>query len=219
MEKTRILLVEDHEVVREGVRRLIGRERDMTIVGEVDNAEDALSCVTELKPDVILMDIGLPGMNGIEATERIKSILPTVRVLVMTIHDEEEYVMGIIAAGADGYLLKNTRRSQLVHSLRAVAQGQLTIDESVHPMLIRLATSRNVGSAPIRINAAEQLTSRETEVLTLAAKGMTNKEIAAKLKITPRTVKGHMMNVFTKLRVNSRTEAVLLALRSGWVSM
>jgi len=217
MAQIRILLVDDHELVRKGVRSALQPHRDLKIVGEADNGEDAVRMAIELKPDVVIMDVGLPGISGLEATEQIKSKHPTIPVLILTVHDEDEYIIELLEAGAAGYLQKGTGQEDLVHAVRAVAQGEFVCDKIGYNAISRQLASRRV--TPPKVSEVEHLTSREMQVLQLAADGMTNKDIAARLGISPRTVKMHLLNIFTKLQVGSRTEAVLTAIRNNWITV
>jgi len=217
MEKIRVLLAEDHVVVREGTRELIRRERDMEVVGEAGDGEEAIELVTKLQPDVVIMDIAMPKVNGIEATRRIKELYPATAVLILTAYDNEQYIFALLEAGAAGYLLKNVRRSELIDAVRAVYAGESVL----HPVVTRKVLERFRGA---KGKAGEErggdiLSEREMEVLRLASKGISNKDIARELVVSVRTVQAHLGNIFNKLGVGSRTEAVLYALRRGWLSL
>lgn len=217
MEKIRVLLAEDHVVVREGTRELIRREQDMEVVGEAGDGEEAIELATKLRPDVVIMDIAMPRVNGIEATKRIKEQLPTTAVLILTAYDNEQYIFALLEAGAAGYLLKNVRRIELIDAVRAVYGGESVL----HPVVTRKVLQRFRGA---KGTAAEEvsreiLSEREMEVLRLASRGISNKDIAKELVLSVRTVQAHLGNIFNKLGVGSRTEAVLYALRRGWVSL
>jgi len=215
MPKTKILLADDHKMMRDGIREILQRQRDFEIVGEASNGEEAIKLANELLPDVVLMDIGMPGVSGLQATQEIKARHPTMPVLVLTIHNEDEYVMGLIEAGAAGYLLKTSYSKQLVQAIRAVAEGEFVFDTIAYRALIKNVAFRK--PRPLKTYDGEHLTPRETQVLQFAANSMSNKEIADALHISVRTVKGHMVNIFGKLQVGSRTEAVLVAIRNGWI--
>lgn len=216
-EKIRILLAEDHAVVREGTRRLLESQPDFTVVGESGNGEEAVRLAGELRPDVVIMDVAMPRMTGIEATKRIKQAYPSVAVLVLTGYDYEEYIFALLEAGAAGYLLKDISGEDLVSGVRAVFNGE----PALHPAVLRKVVNR------LRVPAAkagekrplEVLSEREMEVLRLAARSMTNKEIADNLGLSQRTVQAHLRTVFDKLAVGSRSEAVLHGLRRGWFTM
>jgi len=171
----------------------------------------------ECSPDVILMDVGMPKLSGVEATKRIKAKRPSVTVLVLTVHDEDEYIQELLRAGAAGYILKTAYAEELVNAIRAVSSGDYVFTQSVGEILLKSFTSHRV--EPGKLEGIEKLTAREFEVLKLAATGMSNKDIASSLGIGTRTVKGHLIGVFGKMGVGSRTEAVLVALKQGLISL
>ncbi|MDD5094434.1 MAG: response regulator transcription factor [Dehalococcoidia bacterium] len=215
MSKIRILIVDDHKMMRDGIREILQRQPDFEIVGEASNGEEAIKFANDLLPDVVIMDVGMPGMSGLQATEKIKARHPTMPVLVLTIHSEDEYIMGLIAAGAAGYLLKTSYSKQLVQAIRAVAEGEFVFDTIAYHTLLKNVAVRKPSS--LRIFEGQYLTPRETQVLQMAANSMSNKDIAEALDISVRTVKGHLVNIFGKLQVGSRTEAVLVAIRNNWI--
>ncbi|GGP30929.1 DNA-binding response regulator [Deinococcus wulumuqiensis] len=207
-----LLLVDDHPVVRKGTRELLEGEADLRVVGEAGSGEEALAQARLLTPDVILMDVSMPGMNGIEATKAIKAEQPGVGVLVLTSYDDDAYVFALLEAGAAGYLLKNASEDDLLGAVRAVAAGE----SALHPSIARKVLERfSVASNPTP--PEDDLSPRELEVLRVAASGRTNKEIARDLDISPRTVQVHLANIFSKLGVGSRTEAVLHGIKRGWI--
>ena len=213
MQPIRVLLADDHIMVREGTRRILEREPDLEVVGEAGDGRETIDLVAETHPDVVVMDISMPVMNGIEATKGIKRLLPQTAVLVLTAYDDDEYVFAILEAGAAGYLLKNARGSELIDAVRRIAAGEAVLHPSIAQKVLRRVTHRN------HQTQVDALTGREHEVLTLAAKGLSNREIAAQLIVSPRTVQAHMANIFGKLQVGSRTEAVMTALRRGLISL
>jgi len=217
MAKIKVLLAEDHTVVREGIRELILGEEDMEVVGEVGNGEEAVKLVSQMEPDVILMDVAMPGMNGIEATRRIKKSHPSIAILVLTAYDSEEFISALLKAGAAGYLLKNVRGRQLVNSIRAVCDGEAVLHPVVaHKIFSHLQLEREKLAKPV---SSEILSQREMEVLELGAQGLINKEVAGELSVGTRTIQTHWRNIFNKLGVSSRTEAIIYALRKGWISL
>jgi NarL family two-component system response regulator LiaR len=217
MENITILLADDHVLVRQGTRELLEREDDMKVVGEAGDGEEAVALTTQLHPHVVIMDIAMPKLNGIEATRRIKEIHPDSAVLILSAYDDDQYVFAILEAGAAGYLLKDVRSHELVDAIRAVHAGESIL----HPTIARKVLNRFASSHRQGAIAAEsdQLSEREMEVLKLAASGMTNMEIANELALSVRTVQGHLSNIFSKMQVGSRTEAVILALRMGWFTL
>jgi len=213
-QKTRILLADGHDVVRQGIRRILEQEPDLELVGEADNGSDAVKLARELRPDVVLMEARMPRLNGVEVVRRIKEEHPQAAVLIFTTCDEEEYVVGFVGAGVSGYLLKSTKAEELAQAIRVVRRGEFISDQVVAQKLYKRATRRAVA-----VNSAEHLTRREQEVLRLAAKGMSNQEISDELGVSLHTIKGHFGIIFGKIGVKSRTEAVLMALKRGWVSL
>ena len=204
-------------VVREGIRELIQREEDMEIVGEAGDGEEAVQLAEQLKPDIILMDIAMPKLNGIEATQRIKISHPSISVLVLTAYDNEEFIFALLEAGAAGYLLKNVGSRELLNAIRAVYDGESVL----HPVIANKVFSRlQLGKRKhSEQERGELLTDRELEVLRLGAQGLANKEIATGLFLGERTIQTHWRNIFNKLGVSSRTEAIMYGLRKGWISM
>jgi len=213
MSKIKIMLAEDHVLVREGTKEMLDREDDMEVVAEAGDGEEAVRLVTEKDLDIVIMDIALPKLNGIEATKQIKEISPRTAILVLTAYDDDEYVFALLEAGAAGYLLKDVSTDKLVEAIRAVQAGE----SMLHPAIARKVVNRF--SRPVEggkeETPVEELTEREIEVLQLAGKGITNREIADSLSISHRTVQAHLSHIFSKLGVGSRTEAVVYALRKG----
>jgi two-component system response regulator NreC len=211
--KIRLLLVDDHAVVRSGLRMLLMSEEDMEIVGEAGNAAEALEAARLLKPDVVLMDIGLPDMSGIEATREIRKLHPDVAVVALTIHEDEEYFFKMLDAGARGYVPKRAAPEELITAIRAAAVDEVYIYPSLAKLLVRdyLSQDRSVEQS----TALDNLTDREQEVLTFLAEGKSNDEIAEALVISPKTVARHRENIMHKLNLHSRAELVRYAIRKG----
>jgi two-component system, NarL family, response regulator LiaR len=217
VEPIRVILAEDHALVREGTRRILEATGNIVVVAEVGDGEAAVAAVADHQPDVAIIDIGMPGINGIEATRRIKSSYPHVAVLILTMHDDDQFVFAVIEAGAAGYLLKDVEGSQLNQAVEAVRAGDSVLHPSItHRVLARLASGEEAKKGS---DIGEQLTDREIEVLRLAARGMSNKEICTSLDVSVRTVEAHLSHVFRKLGVGSRTEAILCGLRNGWFTI
>jgi NarL family two-component system response regulator LiaR len=215
MDKIRVLLAEDHVMVREGTREFVQRESDMEVVGEAGDGEEAVKLAKELKPDVVVMDISMPKLNGVEATRQIKAFNPSIAVLILTAYDYDQYIFALLEAGAAGYLLKGVKVQELLDAIRAVYAGESVL----HPVVARRVVDRLITPGRKETPVAEALSEREMEVLRLAATGVSNKDIAQQLFLSPRTVQVHLGNIFGKLGVASRTEAVLYALRKGWLTL
>ncbi len=216
----KLLLADDHAVVRAGTRELLERQPDFDIVGEAADGEEAVSLTSELHPDVVIMDVRMPKMSGVEATRRIKAEHPDVRVLVLTAHDDDEYVFALLQAGANGYLMKTAEIDELVKAIRTVAAGQSMLAPAVAGKVVAQFTSGKT-LPEILSNSHdhyEGLTERELSILKLVGNGLSNKQIGKKLFISDRTVQAHLSNIFSKLGVSSRTEAVMHAVRRGWIT-
>jgi len=211
--KIRLLLVDDHQVVRSGLRMLLGGESDVEIVGEAGTAKEALEAVPKLKPNIVLMDIGLPDMSGIQATSEIKRLYPEVAVVALTIHEDEEYFFKMLEAGANGYVPKRAAPEELLTAIRAAAIGEVYLYPSLAKLLVKdfLAQDRASGEAA----GLDGLTDREQEVLKYLADGANNDEIAEVLVISPKTVARHRENIMSKLNLHSRADLVRYAIRKG----
>jgi DNA-binding NarL/FixJ family response regulator len=223
----RVLIVDDQALMREGLRTLLELEESIEIVGTAVNGVDAVSQVKAVRPDVVLMDVRMPVMDGIEATRAIKAADPGVHVLVLTTFDDDDLILSALRAGAAGYVLKDTPSEQLARDILAVRGGESSLSPSVASKVIAsllnqqpaLSSSSDVAGHAERIDAdgRERLSERELEVLQLAAKGLSNREIGARLYITEGTVKNHISSVLSKLQMRDRTQAVLYAKEQGWV--
>jgi len=211
--KIRLLLVDDHAVVRSGLRMLLATENDVEIIGEAGTAAEALAATLELKPDVVLMDIGLPDKSGIEATQEIKERVQKVAIVALTIHEDEEYFFKMLEAGASGYVPKRAAPEELVTAIRAAAHGEVYL----YPSMAKLLVKDYLASEPAEReqSAGSELTDREQEVLTHLAEGESNEEIAKMLVISPKTVARHRENIMRKLNLHSRAELVRYAIRKG----
>ena len=213
----RVLLVDDHRILREGVRSLLSGERGINVVGEADDGESAIRQVASVKPDVVLMDMVMPGVGGLEATARIKERHPEVVVLVMSMHDNNEYVQQVIKAGASGYVLKGVTGGALVQAIRAVHEGAAFVDPAIAAKLVEDYVRRVRGEVPS--DPADLLTPREREILQLVAQGHGNHEIAAQLFLSKKTVETHRANIMRKLDLHDVTDLVKYALRRGIIHL
>ena len=209
----RLILVEDHKVVRSGLRMLLESETDVEIVGEFGTAREAFTGVQELQPDVVLMDIGLPDISGIEATTKIKDLYPKTVIVALTIHEDEEYFFKMLEAGVGGYVPKRAAPEELLTAIRAAAKGEVYIYPSLAKYLVKDYVSQDQETRAAR--ALDGLTAREREVLTHLAEGESNSEIGVDLGISPKTVSRHRENIMRKLNLHSRVELVRYAIRKG----
>ena len=215
MNPIRILLAEDHKIVREGTRQLLEQAPDLTVIGEAADGEEAVRLATELRPDVVVMDMRLPGLSGIEATQAIRDRHPGMPILILSAYDDDRYVFPLLEAGASGYLLKTTGGAELIRAIRTVQAGETALDPQIAHKLVDHLTHRQQYRGPEMV---EGLTRREIEVLQAVAQGKSNREVGEALFISPHTVQVHVRNIFGKLGVNSRTEAVAYAVRQGWIT-
>jgi NarL family two-component system response regulator LiaR len=213
----KVLIADDHAVVREGTRQILEQESDIEVVAEAGDGEEAVRLVGAHRPDVAIIDISMPKLDGIEATKKIKELYPTVTVLILTAYDDDQFVFSLIEAGAAGYLLKSVRGRELIEAIRAVYNGESVL----HPTIARKVLNRFAPAAKenTKQKLAEILSERETEVLRLAARGLSNQEIASELCLSLRTIQAHLGHIFNKLQVSSRTEAVVHALKKGWINL
>jgi len=210
--KIRILLADDHNIVRAGIRQLLESADDLKVIAEAGDGEEAQALIEQHKPDVAVLDIQMPKASGIEVTRWARSHLPEVGVLILTAYDDDPYVMAVLQAGANGYVLKTGQADELIQAVRDVYEGKSALDPNITRKLMS-----NIFKTP-ESKSVEPLTDRELDVLRLAAKGFTNKAIGVQLSISDRTVQGHLAHIFAKLQANSRTEAVMRAVSLGWIS-
>jgi NarL family two-component system response regulator LiaR len=214
-DKLTVLIADDHPLVRDALRQALDAEEDMQIVAEAADGEEAVKLASECKPDVAVMDIVMPKLNGIEATRKIKQIAPDIAILILTAYDDDEYVLGLLDAGAAGYLLKSARGRDLAGAIRAIKSGESVL----HPAIIAKLLKRAMQAPVEEHKPSDILSERESEVLRLVALGMSNKDIAEKLFLSERTIKAHLTNIFNKLNVASRSEAIVKGLQWGLVTL
>ncbi len=211
MERIRVLLVDDHEVVRNGMRAYLDSHPDFEVVGEAASGGEAVGLVKKLVPDVVLMDLVMPRMDGVEATRRVRDISPRTQVVVLTSYHDDEYVFPALQAGALSYVLKDSRMEEVAEALRLAARGEAHL----HPRVASRVISELTGRRGEELNPFVELTDREMEVLKLIAEGLSNSEIAARLVISENTVKGYVSNILSKLHLNDRTQAAVYAWQKG----
>jgi DNA-binding NarL/FixJ family response regulator len=216
MKKLRILLADDHIVMRTGLRALLERQPNLEVVGESENGRETVGLAASLRPDVVVMDVGMPVLNGIEATQMIVTQCPTVAVVILSMHADESYVMRALKAGARGYLLKDSAAADLIGAIQAISQGKSFFSPKVSRILaedyVRVLKQKGA------VDTYDLLTSREREILQLLAEGKANKEVAATLNISPYTVETHRGHILQKLNLHNSAELVLYAVRKGIIS-
>ncbi len=212
-----MLIADDHTLVRDGTRRILETEKDLEVVAEASNGEEAVALTSSFRPDVAIIDIAMPVLDGIEVTRQIKAHYPATAILILTAHDNDQFIYNLLEAGAAGYLLKSVRSQELVDAVRALHAGESVL----HPAIARKVL--NYFASPSgrdkKQGRSETLTQRELDILKLVTKGLSNKEIANELSLSARTVQRHLESIFIKLQVGSRTEAVVRALKEGWVTL
>jgi DNA-binding NarL/FixJ family response regulator len=211
-----VLLVDDHKIVREGTRQLLAQSPEIQVIGEATDGREAVDMAGKLKPEVVVMDVRLPNLNGIEATRIISSQYPRIKVLILSAYEDDSYIFPLFEAGASGYLLKTSSGEELIKAICAVHAGETALSPRIGAKLVKRINSRPVFQ---KKNMPEGLTGREMEVLRAAAYGHSNKAIAAELAISIQTVQVHLRNIFSKLQVSSRSEAVALGIQYGWITL
>jgi len=217
MPPIKVLLAEDHKIVREGTRQLLERAEDLVVVGEAGDGEEAVRLVEKLQPDIVVMDVRMPHLTGLEATKRIKAQNRRTRVLILSAYEDDQYVFPLLEAGAEGYLLKSASGRELVRAIRHVCAGRKVLDPHITGKVVGHLTAKQQSHRTDDLG--EELTERELEVLQAVADGRSNREIADTLAISAYTVQVHLRNIFGKLGAGSRTEAVTRALRQGWITL
>jgi two-component system, NarL family, response regulator LiaR len=217
MKKITVLLADNHSLYREGTRSVIEHEPDIEVVGEASGSTETIRLVNELRPDIVLIDIAMPKLNGIQVTRRIKADCPQTAILVLTADDSDRNIVDLLEAGAAGYLLKNVNGADLINAIHAVHAGEAVL----HPVIAQKIFNRpGVSESHLQHKTHESdLSEREMEILTLAASGMSNQDIAVRLYLSHRTVQAHLANIFRKMGVGSRTEAVLEVMKKGWLGL
>lgn len=231
--RVKLILADDHQLFREGLKRIINMEDDMEVVGECGDGIQVIELCNEIQPDVVLMDINMPLENGVVATERLKLIFPDIKIIILSIHDDESYVFETLRKGASGYLLKDMEAESLINAIRSVVAGHAYIHPKVTGKLINqlrrmtyLDHTGVAGGNPAYDSArryidsqSSPLTKREAEVLRLMAEGRSNKSIGEYLYISEKTVKNHVSSILQKMEVDDRTQAVIIAIKNGWVTL
>ena len=217
MDKIKILIADDHPMIRTGLHSLLDMEEDLEVVGEASDGEEAVTLAGKLRPDVIIMDIVMPKLNGVEATKLIKRETPTTTVIILTAYTDIDYILGLLEAGASGYILKDAHGNELVDAIRAVRSGESVLD----PVVTRKLLERVVEQPDTVLNSQPPtpLTPREIEILELASEGLSNKDIANQLSLSLRTVKAHLTNIFSKMGCGSRTDAIIKGLKAGYITL
>jgi DNA-binding NarL/FixJ family response regulator len=215
--KTRIMLVDDHPLLRQALRYVLEKQRDFEVIAEASDGEEAVKLATRLNPDVVIMDISMPKLNGLEATRQIKANCPMIGILVLTVHDDNEHILSILQAGAGGYLTKSVYGDEVINTIRALTSGETVLSPPVSQQILKYAFQHI--TKPWSLDASDKLTNRELEILRLLAKGISNKDIALRMGLSLRTVKGYVGDLFLKLNVASRTEAVIVSLRKGILTL
>ncbi|MGD9117324.1 MAG: response regulator transcription factor [Dehalococcoidia bacterium] len=216
-EKTKIMLADDHPLLRQALRDVLEKQPDFEVIAEASDGEEAVKLATKLLPDVVIMDISMPVLNGLEATKQIKENCPLTAVLVLTVHSDSEHILSILRAGAGGYLTKSVYGDEVIHAVRSLVSGETVLSPAVSRQIFKYAFQHS--AKPKNLGMGNTLSARELEVLNLAARGISNQDIADRLGLSLRTVKGYLADLFLKLNVASRTEAVIIGLRKGILTL
>jgi two-component system response regulator NreC len=216
MKKIRVVVADDHTILRQGIKALLDNQEEIEVVGEAKDGREAIKAIEELSPDVILMDIAMPGLNGLEATRRIKKKFPMTKVVVLTMHTNEEYIFQILNAGADGYLVKETAFQDLISAINSVHRGEAFMSPSISKKVMTDYIQRAQGEEKVGFDT---LTTREREILQLVAEGNANKKIAEALFISPKTVETHRAHIMDKLNIHDRAGLIKYAIRKGMINL
>jgi DNA-binding NarL/FixJ family response regulator len=216
MSKLRILLADDHQTVREGLKLIVNSQADMEVVGEAGDGRLAVARAMELLPDVVVMDVSMPHLNGLKATEKLKALCPQIKILTLTRHTDDGYLQQILRAGASGYVLKQSAAAELLHAIRAIASGGKYLDPAVAGKVMGNYAGRTA-TARVAASRGPELSEREAQVLRLIAWGHSNKEIAARMELSVKTVEAHKSNAMKRLGMQSRIDIVRFALLQGWL--
>ena len=219
MSKIRIMIVDDHRVIREGLGAILQTKEDIDVVGEAINGFEAIELAKKLHPDVILMDMSMPKMNGIEATREIKEMLPEIGIVALTMHDDDPTIFDLVRAGVDGYLLKDTESTEISNAIRAVQRGESIINPSIAKKILEELTRRNSPPEKKKGINKYRLSPREVGVLQKVSRGKTNKEIANDLMLSEKTIKNHLRNIFFKMGVDARTKAAIKGIQEGIIEL
>lgn len=213
-EKLRILIAEDHQTVREGVKLLVNSQPDMEVIGEAGNGDEAVRKTAEMAPDLLLMDISMPSLNGLLATKRLRAAIPKLKILILTRHTDDGYLQQLLGAGANGYVLKQSAPTELITAIRTIAAGNAYLDPSLTRKVMGGYVSR---TSSLRGESKGDLSDRESEVLRLIAFGYSNKEIGGKLELSVKTIEAHKANAMRKLGITSRIDIVKYAMLQNWL--
>ena len=216
MKKIKVVVADDHTILRQGIKALLDNQEEIEVVGEAKDGREAIKAIEELSPDVILMDIAMPGLNGLEATRRIKKKFPRTKVVVLTMHTNEEYIFQILNAGADGYLVKETAFQDLISAINSVHRGEAFMSPSISKKVMTDYIQRAQGEEKVGFDT---LTTREREILQLVAEGNSNKKIAEVLFISPKTVETHRAHIMDKLNIHDRAGLIKYAIRKGMINL